>query len=279
MKTRQTCDLHIHSRYSDGVLDPAAIVRAAAAAGLGAVSVTDHDTAAGQHEALGAAREASIEVLTGIELSIEEGALDLHILGYCFDPREGTLLRRLAELERARMERIAEMVGLLGREGVTLSLDDVLAEAGDGTVGRPHVAKILLRRGLTGTFQEAFERWIGYGAPCYVPKVVLELEEVVSLIRGAGGVAVWAHPGGAVRDADLLRRIVGSGVRGLEAWHPNHSEGITALLIDEARRLDLLCTGGSDYHFDEAMKSRIGGIAVPYESAMRIRAEARGHLT
>lgn len=274
MNTTPGCDLHIHSRYSDGALDPAAIVREAARAGLAAVSVTDHDTVAGQAEALEAARAESMEVLTGIELSIEEDGLDLHILGYCFDHRDEALLLRLAGLERRRVERIAEMVDLLRGAGATLTLDEVLAEAGEGTVGRPHVAKVLMRRGLIGAFQEAFDRWIGNGGPCYVPKVVLDLEEVVALIRGAGGVPVWAHPGGAVRDPALLRRIVSAGVRGLEAWHPNHSAAVTALVIDEARALGLLCTGGSDYHFDEAMKSRIGGIAVPYEWALRIRAEA-----
>jgi hypothetical protein len=279
VKTPPTCDLHVHSRYSDGTLDPAAIVHAAAEAGLAAVSVTDHDTAEGQAEALDAGRESSIEVLTGIELSIEEGDLDLHILGYGFDHRDRTLLRRIAGLKRMRIERVAEMVDLMGKSGVPLTLDEVLAEAGEGSVGRPHVAKVLLRRGLTGGFQEAFDRWIGNGGPCYVPKIVLDLEEVVDLIRGAGGVPVWAHPGGAVRDGALLHRIVSAGVRGLEAWHPNHSGAVTALVIEEARRLGLLCTGGSDYHFDEAMKSRIGGITVPYESVMRIRVEAGGHLT
>lgn len=274
MKTRPICDLHTHSRYSDGALDPGAIVRAAAAAGCSAVSVTDHDTAAGQDEALDAAIEGSIEVLTGIELSIEEDDLDLHILGYCFDHRSEVLLGRLSTLERKRLDRVGDMVGLLRKVGVDLTLDEVLAEAGEGTVGRPHVAKVLLRRGLTGSFQEAFERWIGYGGPCYVPKVVLDLEEVVDLIRGAGGVAVWAHPGGAVRDGALLRRIVSAGVRGLEAWHPNHGETVTAFIIEEARRLGLLCTGGSDYHFSEAMKSPIGGLPVPYEAAARIRSEA-----
>jgi len=279
VNTRPICDLHIHSRYSDGTLDPAAIVHGAAAAGCSAVSVTDHDTVAGQEEVLAAARAASIEVLTGIELSIEEDGLDLHILGYCFDHREAALRRRLSGLERRRLDRVGDMVDLLGKTGIQLTLDEVLEEAGEGTVGRPHVAKVLLRRGMTGSFQEAFDRWIGYGGPCYVPKVVLDLEEVVALIHGAGGVTVWAHPGGAVRDGALLRRIVGSGVRGLEAWHPNQGEKITAYIIEEARRLGLLCTGGSDYHFDEAMKSPIGGIAVPYEAALRIRVEAGGHLT
>ncbi|MDD3641929.1 MAG: PHP domain-containing protein, partial [Candidatus Krumholzibacteria bacterium] len=184
MKNRPACDLHIHSRYSDGALDPAAIVRAAAGAGLSAVAVTDHDTVAGQSGALGAAGAASIEVLTGIELSIEEDGLDLHILGYCCDHRDETLLRRLSGLAQRRIERVAAMVDLLAKAGVAVTLDEVLEEAGEGTVGRPHVAKVLLRRGVTGAFQEAFARWIGYGGACYVPKVVLDLDEVVALIRG-----------------------------------------------------------------------------------------------
>lgn len=279
MNIRSLCDLHIHSHYSDGTMSPAGIVGAAAREGLAAVSVTDHDTTAGQPEALAVGRETGVEVVTGIEFSVEQPQAEIHILGYLFDPRDRALLERLEVLERSRRQRVRTMIELLRGSGVDVSAEEIFAAAGGGTIGRPHVAKILLRRGIVATFQEAFDRFIGNGRSCYVPKDSITLEQVVGLIRGAGGVAVWAHPGYAIRDGALLQRIVDAGIAGLEAWHPNHSQQITALVIDEARRRGLVCTGGSDYHFDEAMKSTLGGIAVPYEAVRRLRDVAGGHLS
>ncbi len=276
MDSISSCDLHIHSHYSDGVLSPVAIVRAAADAGLSAISITDHDNAAAQDEALREGETLGVEVLTGIEFSVKEEGLDIHILGYCFDPSDERLTGVLADLERSRLERAEMISGKLRALGLPVTMEEISGEAGGGTVGRPHFARVMMRKGLVSGFQEAFDRYIGYGAPCYVPKKVLSLDEVVALIGGAGGVAVWAHPGANIGRRRLGDMIFGAGVVGVEAWHPNHTDRITGLVIAEARKRGLILTGGSDYHFDEAQKASIGEIRVPYESVLALRRLARG---
>jgi predicted metal-dependent phosphoesterase TrpH len=279
MESNSSCDLHIHSSYSDGALPPAAIVRCAADGGLSAVSITDHDTSDGQEEAVEAGRLLGIEVVTGIEFSVNEMDLDIHILGYCFDPVYEGLAAAVVNLEKGRIERAGRIAAKLSDLGIEISLEEIIEDAGDGTIGRPHIARILLRRGVVSRFQEAFDRFLGYRAPCYVPKTVLELEEVISIIEEAGGVAVWAHPGLNMRNRALLKRIIGCGVKGIEAWHPNHDPAITKLIVRETGRLGLVATGGSDYHFSEAEKVAIGEIEVPYDSVIALRRLAGGVST
>ncbi len=276
MNSISSCDLHIHSYYSDGAMSPAGIVRAAADAGLSAISIADHDTVAGQAEAIEAGGVLGIEIITGIEFSVMEKDLDIHILGYCFDLSGVRLSAVLEDLERGRAERAERIADKLQDLGVPVTFDEIVADAGAGTVGRPHVAKVLLRKGIVAEFQEAFNRFLGYGASCHVPKKVLPLEDVVSIMKESGGVAVWAHPGANIRKRGLVDRIFGCGVEGIEAWHPNHTEEITRLAVREAGRRGLVCTGGSDYHFDEARKAGIGEIDVPYDSVTALRSLASG---
>jgi len=278
MITPGRCDLHVHSSHSDGILSPAEVVRAAEEAGLCAVSVTDHDTAAGQEEALEAGTERSVEVVTGIEMSVSESGLDIHILGYMFDHRHGALVSVLEVLEASRHDRAEKMTGLLRGEGVDIDFDEVEKEGGAGTLGRPHIARLLMRKKVVTRFQEAFERFIGYGACCYVPKKVLPLEQVVEVITRAGGVPVWAHPGPAIYDGALLDRMVSAGIRGIEAYHPNHKDAIARKIVATAAGKDLAVTGGSDYHFPEAMKVPIGGVDVPCSAVDTLR-ERAGRLS
>ena len=274
------CDLHLHSYYSDGTMSPEELVSYAATLGLAGVSITDHDTIDGQEEALDAGRRCNVEVLTGAEFSIEEDAQSIHILGYLFDHRERRLAESVRALAEARVRRARLIVQKLAENGAPISFDDVLREAGKGSVGRPHIAKVLYRHGLVSNVNEAFVRYIGSGMPCYVPNEVLERSEVINLIDGAGGVAVWAHPGWRIRQEDLLERLIASGVRGLEAWHPNHTERVSAEIAAIARARGLVCTGGSDFHFAELMQADIGEITAPYESAVALREAARKpHLT
>ncbi|MGD1049200.1 MAG: PHP domain-containing protein [Candidatus Krumholzibacteriaceae bacterium] len=272
------CDLHLHSNHSDGTMSPEELVSYAHAVGLSAVSITDHDTTGGQEEALETGRRFGIDVVTGIEFSIEEEGASVHILGYCFDHRNVPLITNLEELSRARVTRALEIVRKLEERGVSIPFEEVLAEAGNGSVGRPHIARVLHRRGLVSSVSEAFVRYIADGAPCHVPKKVLPLETVIGLIARAGGVAVWAHPGWNVRKAELVERLIASGVRGIEAWHPNHSERLSAEIIALARSRGLVCTGGSDFHFVELMQADIGEVTAPYESVLALRKAATEKL-
>lgn len=268
------CDLHLHSCYSDGNLSPEALVERARDAGLSAVSITDHDSVNGQEESFRAGRARGIEILSGIEFSVMERGQQLHILGYCYDTGDPRLRERVHYLEELRLVRARSIVERLLACGILISFDEVLAEAGRGTIGRPHIARILLRRGIVTNIQEAFDRFIGFRRPAYVPKTTLPGEEVVRLITDAGGVAVWAHPGALIRKRSILDTLYGIGVRGVEVWHPNHTERIVQEIDRVALERDLIRTGGSDYHFREAMKADIGDMSAPYESVVALRKAA-----
>ena len=272
------CDLHLHSCFSDGTMTPDELVSYAHAIGLSAVSITDHDTIRGQREALEAGRRYGIEVVTGIEFSIEEETTSIHILGYLFDWENASLQERLEELAGARVTRAREIVAKLEERGVSIPFSDVLREAGKGSVGRPHIARVLRERGLVASVSEAFVRYLADGAPCHVPKMVLPRQAVIRLIVEAGGVAVWAHPGWHVKKRELVERLVASGVRGIEAWHPNHTDRLREQILSVAREMGLVCTGGSDYHFVELMQADIGEIAAPYETIAALKKAAAEKL-
>jgi predicted metal-dependent phosphoesterase TrpH len=268
------CDLHLHSHYSDGNLSPRELVKRARLSGLAAVSITDHDEISGQGEALRAGERYGVEVITGIEFSVMEKNLEIHLLGYLIDPECPTLLECVRSLKEARRERAHSILAKLVGQGVQLQFEEISKEAGKGAIGRLHIARVLLRKGLIERIKEAFDRYIGSGAPCYVPKMVLGLDRVMGLIKEAGGVAVWAHPGASISKSGVLERLCKSGVRGIETQHPNHTAEIEEKIRAVARERGMICTGGSDYHFEEAVKARIGEIRVPYSAVQALRRAA-----
>ncbi len=270
------CDLHIHSYYSDGNRSPDELVRYAHSLGLAAVSITDHDTLRGQQEALSAGQRHGIEVLTGVEFSVRERGQSLHILGYLVDHTDRELIMHADRLRGARLERANAILDLLSREGIRISFEEVAAEAGEGCIGRPHIARILLKRGVIDGIQTAFDRYIGYRRSCYVPKTVLPLGDVIRLIRGSGGVAVWAHPGSSIRKKRLVERLKHCGVAGIEVWHPNHNALLEKEIRAAAEQHGLICTGGSDFHFEEAMHAGLGEVTAPYASIEALKAAAAG---
>ena len=265
------CDLHLHSHYSDGTSAPADLVEKAATIGLAAISVTDHDTLEGQHEACQAGITHGIEVIEGIEFSVDVEDLEAHILGYLIDPDSKELAERVSELGEARVERAREIVRKLQTEGLYLSFGEILEKSGSGTVGRPHIAKALVERGLVNSYQAAFGRYLCEGRPCYVPKTVLPLEQVTELIRDAGGVAVWAHPGDMVNDERFLGKMLDAGIQGLEVYHPNHGPSVTRAILAVAESYGLITTGGSDFHFIEAKQVDLGDVTAPYSSVIALR--------
>ena len=279
MEHVRRADLHLHSFYSDGNLSPDELAERASQAGLAAMSITDHDTIDSQREAFEAGRRRGVEVVSGIEFGVEEEGMEIHILGYLFDVDDPAIVEASRALAAAREARAGRIVEKLAGAGIGLGLDEVMELAGRGTVGRLHVARLLLERGHVQDIQDAFNRLIGNGCPAHVPRKMLPMQEVISIIVKAGGVAVWAHPGKNAARKGLLDRMVRAGLGGLEAWHPNHSPDQTAGIIAQASRLGLVTTGGSDYHFPEAMKAQIGRCFTPLESFLRLKERARGHLT
>ncbi len=265
------CDLHIHSYYSDGAMSPEQLVRKAEQAGLSAISITDHDTVDGLGEALESAESRCIEVITGVEFNIREEGKEIHLLGYLFDHQDSRLIDLLTRLKEARKARADSIIRKLADVGLRINIDEVTRLSNKGTVGRLHIARVLREKGYVTDIQEGFSRYIGEGRPAFVPRMILTAADTVSLIRNAGGVTVWAHPGALIRKRRLVKSLVDSGISGLEAWHPNHNADIAGKICSIAQKNGLVITGGSDYHFDEAMKAAIGEIGTTYQSVIDLR--------
>lgn len=274
-------DLHTHSTASDGTLTPAELVRAAADAGLDVVALTDHDTTAGWAPAV-AALPPGLTLIRGAEISCRwfgaEPAIPLHLLAYLFDPAEPHLAAELARVRRAREERGERIVRLLQADGVPVSWTEILAGAGGGTVGRPHIAQALIRAGLVATTTEAFgPDWLG--ERYRLPKDDIEVFQAVALVRAAGGVPVFAHPKasrrGRIVPDELIADLAAAGLAGLEADHEDHDPAERAHVRGLAADLGLLVTGSSDFHGTHKTV-RLGAYTTGPEAYERIVALARG---
>ncbi|MDZ7373175.1 MAG: PHP domain-containing protein [candidate division KSB1 bacterium] len=240
-------DLHLHSSVSDGLFGPAELVRKAAAAGLRAIALTDHDEVGGIEEALRAGKAVGIEVVPGIEISCEGGSLDVHMLGFFVDPRHPEIRDYVHWYHEERLQRGRRMVQRLAELGIHLDFAELVQRVGSGALGRPHIADALLQHGYVSSIAEAFERYLGDGRPAYVPKRKLSPADAVELIHRAGGLAVLAHPGDGLSREEVLRAIE-LGIDGLEAVHPRHSAENVEWIRKIARDHGLLETGGSDFH-------------------------------
>jgi predicted metal-dependent phosphoesterase TrpH len=253
-------DLHAHTSFSDGVLTPEALVARAIEKRLAALAVTDHDTV----EAIPRARVAAgatLELVPGIEMSTAFEGADLHILGYYVNPEHGGLRERLARFQKERRDRALSIVERLRELGAPVDLEAVLALAGPGVVGRPHVAEAMVQAGLVADFDDAFDRYLGSQAPAYVPRPAFSPSEAIALIHSADGVSVLAHPGSQMPDS-VIERLRASGLRGIEVWHPQHGNSTVRRYRALAERLGLLETGGSDFH-GEHRSVDLGELPVP----------------
>lgn len=245
-------DLHTHSTASDGTDTPAELVRSAAAAGLDVVALTDHDTVGGHAEAIAALPEG-LTLVTGAELSCRTDGVGLHMLAYLFDPEEPELARERELVRDDRVPRARAMVGKLRELGVPVTWEQVSRIAGDGSVGRPHVATALVELGVVPDVSAAFTPdWLANGGRAYVEKHELDPFEAVRLVKAAGGVTVFAHPlavkRGDVVSEDVIARLAEAGLDGIEVDHMDHDEPTRARVRGLAAELGLLPTGSSDYH-------------------------------
>ena len=264
---RETVDLHLHSSASDGAFPPAAVVMRAAAAGIRAVALTDHDTLAGVPAAMQTGKELGIRVVSGCEFSVAAPWGEMHVLGYFLPYGSAALEQFLAACRADRERRGRAMVARLHRLGVALSEEDVLAEAEGGAIGRPHVARALVRRRLVGTVGEAFDRYLARGRPAFVEKTLPTFAAVATLVHRVGGVVSAAH----LRERGtraVLEQFQADGLDAVETRHPAHDPDQRARLTDHALALGLLRTGGSDWHGESIGDEGHGGIgseAVPLE--------------
>jgi hypothetical protein len=246
-------DLHTHSTASDGSSTPTQLMAEAGAAGLTTIALTDHDTLEGIDEAVAAANRFGVELIPGVELSLEWDKGGMHLVVLWLEPGPGPLQDRLAALQEARSSRNDRILARLHELDIEVSLDELLEEAGAGSVGRPHIAAILVRKGYVSDIQQAFNLYLAKGAPAYFGRDRLTPEEGIALAREAGGVPVLAHPHTLGVDnrfefAELMERLVGAGLVGVECHYGTYEaegrRGLTAM----ARRFGLIPSGGSDYH-------------------------------
>lgn len=255
-------DLHLHSRFSDGEWPPAKLVRAAAHGDLGAIALTDHDDVRGFAEALAEGRERGVEVLSGVELSTWWDGVDLHLLGYGFDPDNARLCALLDRARLGRHDRAERITERLAGLGVPVRMEKVREIAGDGAIGRPHVARALVDAGHVPNVRTAFDLYLGDGKPACVDKVRVDPAAAVETLHRAGGVAVVAHPivlGGV----EQLERLLGVGIDGVEVRHRLHGRNVEKALDDFAGAHGLVRTGGSDFHGPRLGGPGVGGVSIP----------------
>lgn len=272
-------DLHTHSSVSDGTETPAQVIRAAVAAGLGAVALTDHDSTAGWQEARGAASGTGITLVPGMEFSTRFGWKSVHLLAYLFDPTDGGIIAETAHIREARLRRAENIVARLAID-YDIEWADVVAQTTEGaTVGRPHIADALVAKGHVPNRSAAFESILhprnGYFEPHYAPDPLT----AVKLVRAAGGVPVLAHPGTRGRDAVVpeseVKALVDAGLFGLEIHHRENTESGRERLYELAAKYGLVITGSSDYH-GAGKPNRLGENTTEPEVLARIVAEASG---
>jgi hypothetical protein len=245
-------DLHTHSVYSDGTLTPAELIQAAKQSGLHAISLTDHDTIDGIDELLIHGRNACLQVISGLEVSSMHKETSIHILGYGIDHRRETLHKKLSLLQQGRKERNLKIICKLQNLGLNISIEELAEYSRCGQAGRPHIAGLLLQKGVVKTMDFAFKYYLRKGAPAYAERFAFSAAETIDMIHMAGGLAILAHPGHI--DADMKKQplLIGEltkiGLDGLEAYYPAHSNKMKKQLIDLAQKHQLLVTGGSDFH-------------------------------
>lgn len=263
-------DLHIHTNHSDGCHSSAEIIGRAKRVGLDAIAITDHDAVSAIPEVRKHAVSADIEVLAGVELSVTYKHYDLHILGYGFDENDRNLLEYLTLFQDERVKRARQIVEKLARLGMPISFNAVLEKAGGGTLGRPHIANVLVEDRFVLSFQEAFNRFLGTGKPAYVAKYRLTVDDAINLIHNAGGICAIAHPGIQLREEDILE-LVKLGIEGIEVVHPKHSAAATDYYRVLAQNHGLLQTGGSDFHGGAKGEETFGVYRVPYVYVEKIK--------
>ncbi|BAU27443.1 hypothetical protein DFP93_102311 [Aneurinibacillus soli] len=242
-------DLHSHTTASDGTFTPRQVVERAKAKGLAVLSITDHDTVAGLSEAQAAGMEHGIEIVPGIEISSIYKGRDVHVLGYYMNIADEVFLARLTELRDVRQLRNKMIIARLAELNIHITLAEVAARKKEtvGNVGRPHIAEVLIEKGIVSSMEEAFTRYLGSTGAAYVNPPRITPEEAIDLIHAAGGVAVLAHPG-LYKNPELVRTLIVHGLDGIEVYHPDNNtedEVLYSALADEA---GISKTSGSDFH-------------------------------
>ncbi len=263
-------DLHIHSIFSDGTLTPQQIVQVALDKQLTAIAISDHDSTSGVVPAQQAAADTELQVLPAVEISTTVDGRDVHILGYFVDLQHAGLGEKLQAIRDARHQRARQIADKLEKLDIVIDFEKLLEEAGPDSIGRPHIARRLVREGHVADAKQAFARYLRRGGSAYVERYRLAPEEAVELVITAGGLPVLAHP--ALDNAEQhVDSMMDCGLQGLEAYHIIHSPAQTRRYVAMAHDKGLLITGGSDSHGPEGpVPVEIGAVEVPDECAERL---------
>ncbi|MCX8131321.1 MAG: PHP domain-containing protein [Clostridia bacterium] len=277
-------DLHTHSTASDGSMTPRELVRHAKECGLSAIALTDHDTVEGVDEAIDEGKRIGLEVVAGVEISADYKP-EMHILGYFFDESHKNIKATLEKLRENRRIRNPKIINKLNEIGFDINLEEVEAEAAGSVVGRPHIAKVLVKKGYVRSVEEAFEKYLSSGKPAYFKKDKMKPEESIQSIINAGGIPVIAHPKYLEHTLDELDKLFGSlknaGLMGIEAYYVDNTKDDTGNLLRLAIKHELLPTGGSDFHGNfkngiDIGKGR-GNLKIPYNLLEKLKQQYKNN--
>jgi 3',5'-nucleoside bisphosphate phosphatase len=272
-------DLHLHTLASDGRSTPSELVDLAAAAGLTAMAVTDHDTTASVADVRQFAEARGIEAVSGIEITAVLNSRDVHMLGYFFDPRHPTLMAFLVEQRKERIDRVEAIVERLAELKMPLNFKAQIEVARRPTgvsLARPHVARAMVAAGYAKTVQAAFDLWLAEGQPAFIERVGPSPADVAAIVHAAGGLLSMAHPG-RTRIDEEIPGMVDAGLDALEVFHSDHDAELVARYQAMAAELGLLMTGGTDFHADPASPLRVGTVTLPLPEWERLSAARHRH--
>jgi predicted metal-dependent phosphoesterase TrpH len=269
-------DLHIHTTASDGKFTPAEIVRKSWESGLTHIAICDHDSFEGVIPAQSAAKNyPGLTVISGVEINTDTSLGELHILGYLIDCNDQELTATLHRLRSSRIERASKMIEKLHRLGINIDPERVKEIAGEGSIGRPHIAQAMQEKGYVFSFREAFNKYISRGGPAYVERDKTTPSEAIQMIKRAKGVPALAHPFTCENPESLISELKPAGLMGLEVYYGSYNPLQIQELLRLANKYDLIPTGGSDFHgLDPLTEIPLGTVEVPIESAERLLALA-----
>ncbi|MDY6833761.1 MAG: PHP domain-containing protein [Chloroflexota bacterium] len=273
-------DLHVHTTASDGCRSPKEVIRLAVDLGLQVIAITDHDSVQGIDAALAAAKQfRSLKVIPGIEVSTDVSNGEVHILGYFLDHRDPYLAQRLRALRESRRIRAKRIIQKLASLGIIVSWERVLELTDGGSIGRPHIARVMVERGYSPSVREAFSSYIGRNGTAFVEREKLTPCEAVELVVRAHGLPVMAHPAEVEDLEKIISQLREVGMVGIEVHYGSYTPSMIKRLKDLAKKYELIPCGGSDYHgLDSIDRVPLGGVDIPEESLNRLFELAKGRV-
>jgi len=258
-------DLHIHTTASDGCFSPTDIVKSASQNGIIGMSITDHDTMNGVEEAVNCGKTCGVEVIRGIEFSVDMPDDEIHIIGYFNSPVSNEVQDILKTLRKKRIQRAYQILAKLSKLNIVLSIEDVIKFTGASDyIGRPHIAMAMIEKNYVKNKNEAFNNFLSIGLPGYAERDNgMDIENTIKLIKDNNGIAVIAHPG-VLKNRDYFDIVIKKGIDGIEVFHPSHDSNLMQEFLDLAKKKNMLITGGSDYHGNGDKNPEIGNFCIDY---------------